>query len=149
MELVLWRHAEAEDDAGQGDPARRLTKHGRKQAETMAAWLDGRMKGDWRIVVSPARRTVETVNPLGRDFEESAEVGTGAGAAQLLRETGWPAAERHVLVVGHQPTLGEVAARLLGASQGIAVRKSAAWWFAARDGHMILRAVMDPDLLKE
>jgi len=149
VELVLWRHAEAEDDAEHGDAARHLTKHGRKQAETVAAWLDARMKGDWRIVVSPARRTLETVKPLGRDYEESSEVGTGAGPVQLLREARWPAADEPVLVVGHQPTLGEVAAHLLGTAQAISVRKSAVWWFAARDGDVILRAVIDADLLKE
>jgi len=33
MELILWRHAEAEDAVGGDDMARALTKHGRKQAE--------------------------------------------------------------------------------------------------------------------
>ena len=66
------------------------------------------------------------------------------------REAGWPDAGRNVLVVGHQPTLGEVAARLLGASGGLAVRKGAIWWFAARSRHeVVLKAVLDPDLAEE
>ncbi|HEX7466215.1 MAG TPA: histidine phosphatase family protein, partial [Usitatibacter sp.] len=39
MELILWRHAEAEDAGGGGDLARSLTKRGRKQAAKMAEWL--------------------------------------------------------------------------------------------------------------
>ena len=37
MDLILWRHAEAE--VGSDDLARRLTVRGAKQARQMAAWL--------------------------------------------------------------------------------------------------------------
>ena len=37
MELILWRHAEAEDGVPDGERA--LTKKGRKQARAVAAWL--------------------------------------------------------------------------------------------------------------
>ena len=37
MDLLLWRHAEAED--GDDDMKRRLTERGLKQAQTMAAWI--------------------------------------------------------------------------------------------------------------
>ena len=37
MNLLLWRHAEAQD--GDPDLARELTARGRKQAEKMAHWL--------------------------------------------------------------------------------------------------------------
>ena len=39
----------------------------------------------------------------------------------MLDAAGWPDAGGDVLVVGHQPTLGEVAAELLGAGGGIAI----------------------------
>ena len=39
MDLILWRHAEAEDGVGKPDTERELTKRGRKQAERMAEWL--------------------------------------------------------------------------------------------------------------
>ena len=47
MELILWRHADAEDPGPKGDFARELTKKGRKQAERMAAWLRPRLEGEW------------------------------------------------------------------------------------------------------
>src|SRR6187551_1659451 len=125
MELILWRHADAEDTNPQGDLARRLTKKGRKQAERMARWLGPRLEGGWRVVCSPAQRALETVEPLGREFEVSQAVTTSASAQSVLREAGWPKGER-VIVVGHQPTLGEVAAILLGGGVGdVSVRKGA------------------------
>ena len=150
MELILWRHAEAEDGFGKEDSQRELTKKGRKQAERMAAWLKPRLEGDWKVLVSPAKRTLETVDPLGVSFDVTAEVGTGADAVRVLRAAGWPDSAR-VLVVGHQPTLGHVAGSLLGGEGDVAFRKGAVWWFASRmrDGahETVLKAVMNPEML--
>ena len=153
MELILWRHADAEDNNPQGDLARRLTKKGQKQAERMARWLAPRLEGEWRVVASPAQRALETVAPLEREFEVRESVSTSASAQSVLREAGWPGGGR-VVVVGHQPTLGEVAARLLGGEAGeVSVRKGAILWFATRerDGahETVLKAVLDPDMLEE
>ncbi len=150
MELILWRHADAEDPGSGGDAARRLTKKGRKQAEHMAEWLRPRIGDEWRIVVSPAKRALETVKPLDRDFEVSESVGTGATVSSVLEEAGWPRGDKPVIVVGHQPTLGEVAAELMGtAGSELAIRKGAVWWFVARDHETVLKAVMNPELLEE
>ena len=150
MELILWRHAEAEDALGGDDMARALTKRGRKQAERMAQWLRPRLEGEWRILASPSKRTLQTVKPLDLPFEARDALGPGAGARSVLAEAGWPDAAHSVVVVGHQPTLGEVAARLLGADHGsLAIRKGAIWWFAVRrhGGETLLKAVLDPDVL--
>ncbi len=151
MELILWRHAEAEDDNPQGDSARRLTKKGRKQAERMARWLKPRLEGEWRIVSSPAERALETVAALELPFDVAEGVSTSAGARSLLEVAGWPDAGNAV-IVGHQPTLGEVAARLLGGGAGdVSVRKGAVLWFATRSRgakpETVLKAVLDPDML--
>jgi phosphohistidine phosphatase len=154
MELILWRHAEAEDHAQGGDLARQLTKRGRRQAERMAQWLRPKLEGEWRIVVSPAARTLETVQPLELPFEVSEAVSTAGGPASVLREANWPDARRPVLVVGHQPTLGEVAAQLLQGGEGdVAMRKGAVWWFSTRDREgrteTVLKAVMNPEMLDD
>ena len=155
MELILWRHADAEDQArhSASDAARELTKRGRKQAERMAKWLDGRLEGHWCILVSPAIRTLQTVEPLGRDFDPSEEVGLAATASSMLRAAGWPDGDENVLVVGHQPTLGQAAARVLEGRDGdISIKKGAIWWFTirSRDGSRgtALKAVLDPDTLE-
>jgi phosphohistidine phosphatase len=68
----------------------------------------------------------------------------------VLKAIGWPRGDRTVVVVGHQPTLGETAALLLtGGTLALSVRKGAIWWLARRprDVATVLRAVMSPDLL--
>ena len=154
MELILWRHAEAEDSAKGGDIARELTRKGRKQAQRMAQWLSTKLDRDWRILVSPAKRAIETVQPLELDFEVSEAVGLAATPEGVLREAGWPTGGRNVLAVGHQPTFGEVAALLLLGKEGdAAIRKGAIWWFATREREgkieTILKAVLNPDLLDD
>jgi phosphohistidine phosphatase len=153
MELILWRHAEAEDHGTKPDTDRELTKKGRKQAERMAEWLRPRVRDGWRIVVSPAKRTLQTVEPLGLPFETSDAVGLAATARGLLREVRWPDGDK-VLVVGHQPTLGEAVGLILTGSEGdTAIRKGAIWWFATREreGKMeaILKTVLDSEELKD
>ncbi len=147
MELILWRHAEAEDAGPGGDLARALTKKGRKQAQRMAEWLAPRLTEDWRVRSSPARRALETASALDREVEERAGLAPGADAASILREAGWPAGPHPVVVVGHEPTLGEAAARLLGSRADLPIRKGAIWWFAEKRGSVVLLAVLDPDHL--
>jgi phosphohistidine phosphatase len=57
-----------------------------------------------------------------------------------------------VLVVGHQPTLGEVAAFLLSGEEAPwSMRKGAVWWLTSRDrgagAAVTLRAVIGPEFL--
>ena len=58
MDLLLWRHAEAED--GDEDMKRRLTSRGELQAQRMAKWILAHQPKDMRIIVSPAVRTQQT-----------------------------------------------------------------------------------------
>jgi phosphohistidine phosphatase len=152
MELILWRHADAEDANPGGDVARRLTRKGEKQAERMARWLRPHLDGPWRVVVSPAVRALETAAALDLPYEVRDTVSTGADSHSVLAEAGWPEGGQ-VIVVGHQPTLGHVAALLLGGESGeVSVRKGAILWFSTRDraAHQetVLKVVLDPDMLE-
>jgi phosphohistidine phosphatase len=151
MNLVLWRHADAEDGApGLSDDARRLTAKGEKQAKRMAAWLKGRVPENAEVLVSPARRAQETAQALTSRFETSGEIGTGAGPESVLKAAGWPRGEGTVVVVGHQPTLGQAAAlALTGSPAEWSLKKGAIWWLESRGrGDVVVRAVVAPDLLK-
>ena len=151
MELILWRHADAEDPGPRGDLARELTRKGHHQAETMAAWLAPRLQGEWRVLASPAARAIQTVTPLGLDYEVRPRLDPSSRAEDYLREAGWPKG-RDTILVGHQPTLGEVAARLMGEAGDIAVKKGAIWWFATREREgtleTALKVVIDPAMLE-
>ena len=154
MQLILWRHAEAEDANGKDDMDRALTKKGHAQAARMAKWLKPRLQGDWRILVSPARRTLETVEPLGREYAVDNALAPDVTAKDVLRAAGWPSNARDVVVVGHQPTLGEVASMIfLGEEGECAIRKGAIWWFESRGGgdrmNAVLKAVLSPDLVDD
>lgn len=152
MNLILWRHAEAEDTTP--DLRRVLTKRGLKEAALMAQWLHGQIPPDTRIISSPAERAKQTAQALASDFEIVKALAPGKGVEELLAAVRWPDAgnDHTVLVVGHQPTLGQIAALLIGGAEAPwSVRKGAVWWISNRvrgDGaHAVLRLVMSPDRL--
>jgi len=129
MDLILWRHAEAEDAPGNDDLGRALTARGRKQAERMAAWLAPRLPATTRILASPALRCQQTVAALGRPATTVDAIAPGAAAQAVLDAAGWPAGGGAVLIVGHQPTLGETAARAVGeGDEHWRLRKGAVCW---------------------
>jgi phosphohistidine phosphatase len=153
MDLILWRHAEAHPlREGQTDLERALTAKGERQAKRMAEWLNRRLADSTRILVSPALRCQQTVRALDRQFKTvPALVPDGSGEA-LLQVARWPDANEPVLVVGHQPTLGLVAAHLLAdGGQAWTLKKGAVWWLRHRDredgAQVVLQAVQSPDLL--
>ncbi len=153
MDLILWRHAEAQDPQGsQEDLERPLTQRGEKQAARMAAWLDRQLPDGLRVLASPARRTEQTARVLGRKVKLRAELLPGGSPEELLELVQWPRARGVVLVVGHQPLLGQTAARLLGMQEAdCAIRKGAVWWLRYRQrqdvAQTVLLAVQSPEFL--
>lgn len=150
MDLILWRHADAED--GFPDETRQLTVKGEKQAEDIAGWLKPRLPGKVRVLASPARRAQQTVAKLATRFESLEELAPGVSPAVLLGATGWPDAGGTVIVVGHQPTLGRVASLLLsGAEAEWSIKKGSIWWLSNRvrldEQQTILRVVMPPEFV--
>jgi phosphohistidine phosphatase len=172
MDLILWRHAQAHAlpldpeqqalaEAGEPlivhiepalDLARTLTPKGERQAERMAHWLNQRLTEATKVIVSPAQRTQQTALALGRHFKTLNQLNPHASVDDLLAAARWPRAKEPVLIVGHQPTLGLLAARLMtGQDQAWSIRKGAVWWLRGRerDGELqvTLHAVQQPDFL--
>lgn len=160
MDLILWRHAEAEDwlavdtQTGQAhaDLDRSLTQRGEKQAVRMAAWLDRQLPEGTRILVSPARRCEQTALALGRKYKVRTELAPDASSAQLLELVQWPQAKSPILVIGHQPTLGQTIAQLMGLQEAeCAVKKGALWWLRTRDrggqNQTVVVTVQSPEIL--
>lgn len=146
MDLILWRHADAED--GVPDEARRLTPKGRRQAQKMAAWLGGQLPADYRVLVSPAVRTRETAAALSENAVIEKRVSTAATPQGVLRAAGWPEGSGTVIVVGHQPTLGEAAALVLtGEAAGWSLKKGALWWFTQDEKGVQVKAMITPGVL--
>ena len=150
MDLILWRHAEAEP--GEPDLGRRLTSKGLKQAERMAQWLDSHLPDTCRVLVSPADRAQQTALALKRKFRTVPELAPGATVSAVLAAANWPDSREPVLIVGHQPTIGYVASFLLSGEEAYwSVRKGAVWWLSNRareDGAaVVLKVAVAPDFV--
>lgn len=150
MHLILWRHAEAIDAVP--DLQRELTRKGHRQARRVAAWLNQQLPSRVRIIASPAKRAQQTASALADKVEVIDAIAPGASARAILKATGWPQARQSVVLVGHQPTLGEAAALILtGETLPWSIKKGAMWWFTyrLRDGkpQVLLRAVVSPEML--
>jgi phosphohistidine phosphatase len=150
MELILWRHAEADDSFS--DMERCLTAKGLKQAKRMANFLRNRLPQDTRILVSPAKRAQQTAEALTKNFISEPAIAPNCTIHSLLNAANWPDGDGCVLIVGHQPVLGEVAAHLLCDSpNSFSVKKGAVWWLTHQareeDSQTSLRLVISPDLL--
>lgn len=147
MDLILWRHAEAED--GTPDAQRALTQRGQRQAKSMAEFLSSRLPSHTRILVSPALRAQQTARALARDFITESAINTDANARTILTKINWPQqAEETVLLVGHQPWLGEIAATLMQQTNtSWSVKKGAIWWFRHRHDDTHIRLVISPEQL--
>ncbi|WP_434633464.1 SixA phosphatase family protein [Chromobacterium sp. CV08] len=151
MDLILWRHAEAED--GVDDLARALTRRGQQQASRMASWLRDRLPDDYLLLASEAKRSQQTAAYLAKSYEVLPELNPGAGGDEVLQAVGWPEAGRAVVVVGHQPYIGWLAARLLAEQQQMwSVKKGAVWWLNRRERGGIeqvrLKLMLTPGMLE-
>jgi phosphohistidine phosphatase len=133
MNLILWRHAQAQElgPGVLGDLQRPLTQAGHRQAQRMALWLHRHLPTPYRLLASPAVRTQETAAALHAlsnvPVERAPRLAPGAEVADLLAAAQWPGATPlhdpdamaqdtatcTVILVGHQPTLGLTAAKLL------------------------------------
>jgi phosphohistidine phosphatase len=150
MDLILWRHAEAED--GPPDLERRLTPRGQKLAQQVAEWLLQRLPAKFVVLASPARRTQETARALGVAVRTVPALAPGASVEAILKAAEWPERKTSVVVVGHQPDLGRVALHLVaGAAGDGTIKKGGLWWLTNRvrndEAQVVVRAVVAPDLL--
>ena len=150
MDLILWRHCEAEP--GEPDLGRRLTSKGMKQAERMAEWLERHLPDSCRILVSPADRAQQTAMALQRKSRIAPELAPGASVTAVLAAANWPDSREPVMLVGHQPTLGMIASFLLSGQESYwSVHKGAVWWISNRvrdnGSAIVLKVVIGPDFL--
>ncbi|MCF8177191.1 MAG: histidine phosphatase family protein [Sulfuritalea sp.] len=150
MDLILWRHAEAKeggDPAAEADPE--LSKRGLQQARQMADWLRRQRLPKVSVLSSPARRAVQTAQALCLPIQIKTQLDVDAGIVDLLGAADWPDHSGAIILVSHQPALGQLAALLLaGAPANWTIKKAGIWWFSNRVRHdetqTVLRAVHNP-----
>jgi phosphohistidine phosphatase len=151
MQLILWRHAEAAP--GIPDNARPLTDTGRLHAQQVARWLCPRLPSDLLILSSPAVRTRQTAEALDLPYTLSDALASHSSAAAMRDAAGWPDNPRNVMLVGHQPLLGDLLVLLLGAATPLDdMPKAGVWWLKTQrsTGRLVIgvEAVIGPASLQ-
>jgi phosphohistidine phosphatase len=152
-EIIFWRHAEAHDAlTDQDDLERKLTVKGQRQAERVAFWLDRNLPQHCRVFVSEAKRAQQTARCLTRKSKTLPQLNPDAKPADVLIAVGWGEQTEPIVIVGHQPWIGECIHWLLfGVASPLTVRKGAAWWMQGRErdgvSEITLRAIATPELL--
>lgn len=152
-EIIFWRHAEAhEADADQDDLSRKLTVKGQRQAERVAFWMDRNLPQQCKVFVSEAKRAQQTARCLPRKHKTLADLNPEATRQKVLAAVGWGSQTEPIVVIGHQPWIGEcIHWLLMDGTAPLAVRKGAVWWLQSRarddTSEIIVRAVITPELM--
>ena len=128
MNLYMLRHANADTEAATDD-ARELSEKGREQAKKVAQFCARHGIRPDVIFASPLIRAQQTAKPVAREL--GLEVTTahwlacGATPEGILGQLIVLKEVSAVMLVGHQPDLGELIAHLLGGAEGsVNVRKA-------------------------
>ena len=133
VELYLIRHglAELRGDAYPDDSKRPLTREGITRLKKEARALVALRVGFDRMITSPLVRARQTTDVIAEGLvakprvtvsESLAPEGSyGALMEELARHVGC----HSIALVGHEPSIGELAARLLGARGTIVFKKGA------------------------
>jgi phosphohistidine phosphatase len=112
MQLFLVRHADAAP--GEPDELRRLTPAGRDQARVLGERLAARGIRPDAVLTSPLLRARETgaaiAGELGCESEPTDSLAPGASATAIRAAVAGRG--ETVVVVGHQPDCGRIAAEL-------------------------------------
>ena len=133
----MYKRQEVDSKTG-ADIDRELTKQGRKDAAAMAKWLHQHLPANTEVLCSPARRCLETAAALQRfNRHQKVTIAEYLGventvdkiAKHVLNED----SSRTILIIGHQPNLGLLIARLLKMeNEACVVKKGAVWWLRQR-----------------
>ena len=143
MDLILWRHADAEE--GAPDLARELTPKGREQAARVAAWMRRHLPEGFEVIASPAVRAEQTAEALKLAVKTDKKLAPGASVSAILKAARWPDHKGAVVVVGHQPDLGRALAYLVcGEEREWRLKKGGLCWIAEDRS---IKALLSPDLL--
>lgn len=135
-QLLLFRHAKSSwDDARLTDHARPLNVRGRKAADAMAAEMRELGLAPDVVLVSSARRTLQTLEALQPlegppiiEVMDDLYLAPWPAMLDVLRRL--PQTARSAMVIGHNPGLHDLALALLGPA-GAALGSAAAQRLAA------------------
>jgi len=126
MKIILARHAAAEDKAA-SDAERRLTPEGHEQAAVMGRLIAATVERVEQVWTSPLPRALETAEIAAKHLGVIPKIEPELAIGGELEQLCWKMHREAVttlMLVGHQPDLGRLAARLLGLVSEISLKKS-------------------------
>ncbi|PIE45593.1 MAG: histidine phosphatase family protein [Gammaproteobacteria bacterium] len=149
MQIILWRHAEA-DDNYRRDLSRKLTPKGHRQAQTTARWLRNYLPDDYLLVSSEASRAKQTAQHLSKPLiDRRFNPGSRAKHVEQALKSLLNTHVRPIVLVAHQPFLGQVASLFVrGDSMNQPVKKSGVYWLQSRGDSWYYKAILPPKLMK-
>lgn len=133
LELYLIRHgvaAERSDDYPD-DSKRPLTSAGISRLRKEAKALDAMDVGFDHIITSPLVRTRQTADVFAETLKTKPSVSQSDALAPagtpvaVIQEIGKHSKKGRIALVGHEPNIGELAARLIGARAPLEFKKGA------------------------
>ena len=132
-ELYLIRHGVAEErgDAWPDDSKRPLTADGMAKLRKVARGLQALDVAFDVIVTSPLVRTRQTAEVIAAGLDPHPHIVTadslapGGSAAAVLSDLEKHTKRDRIALVGHEPGIGELAARLVGSRHPIPFKKGA------------------------
>jgi phosphohistidine phosphatase len=133
LELYLVRHAVAAQrgDEYPDDTKRPLTSQGMSRFRREAKALDAFGVSVALILTSPLTRAKQTAEILADTVRGKPSIVTADSlapegtAASVIQEVARHARKGSIALVGHEPNIGELAARLIGARSAIEFKKGA------------------------
>jgi phosphohistidine phosphatase len=133
IELYLIRHGVAAErgEAWPDDHKRPLTHKGIARLRQAASALDALGVSFDQILTSPLVRTRQTADVIAEGLSAKAPVAAldalapSGTAAQVIEELGRFARRKRIALVGHEPNIGELAAKLLGLRAPLEFKKGA------------------------
>ncbi len=124
--LLLLRHAIAEEAADRPDAERRLTGEGRRKLREVVTGMRALELPIEVVLTSPLRRARETAAIVAAEYGldddrviDSPALAPRGGADAVFAALATHAHRETLLLVGHQPDLGELASVLLVGTPGL------------------------------
>ena len=156
MKIILARHGSAEDKAdSKEDPDRVLTQEGREQADLMGRVVAATIESVDGLWTSPFVRALQTAGIASKHLKIKPMVEPNLAISGDLEQLSWKMhreALGTLMLVGHQPDLGKLAARLLGFVSEVSLRKGGLCIVETKDpakpaGRAV--ATLDPRLYRD
>jgi phosphohistidine phosphatase len=131
IELYLIRHGLAEErgEAWPDDTKRPLTEEGMTKLRKSARALERLGISFDVIITSPLVRTRQTAELIAAGFEPKPHIvaaeslAPGGSSAAVIADLEKHARRERVALVGHEPGIGELAARLIGSRHAVPFKK--------------------------